>query len=251
MTEFASAETSAVAGKPAALWEDFVDVFTNPSAVFARRRDGAYAGGLTLLGAIAAIAFVAVRPFWQPYLEHQFQLGFAAQQAAGKLTAEQVEQARGAVGKFADVTSWVGGMIGTPITVMLVALLVLGAARLVGVRLNYGQSLVAATMAYVPRVVENLVSAGILAVKDPTTFGIGVFPASPAALLGPNASLFAIGLLNRLDPFVLWGTVLIGIGVAVLGRVPRPKGYQAAAIVWGVATLFSLLNAARTAAAAG
>ena len=251
MTETVSAETSAAGGRPAALWEDFVDVFTGPSAVFARRRDGAYAGGVTLLGAVAALAFVAVRPFWQPYFEHQMQLGLAAQQAAGKLTPEQIQQASGTIGKFAAVSSWVGGMVGTPIIVMLVALVVLGAARLVGARLSYGQSLVAAAMAYVPRVLENLVSAGILAVKDPTTFGVGVFPASPAALLGPGASPFAVAVLNRFDPFVLWGTALIGIGVAVLGRVERGKGFQAAAIVWGAATLVGLLSAARTVAAAG
>ena len=248
MTGAAPAE-AAVSAKPAALWEDFVDVFTNPSAVFARRRDGAYAGGLTLLGALAALAFVAARAYWQPYFERQFQLGMAAQQAAGKLTPEQAQQASGAAAKFTEVITWVGGMLGTPITVMVVAVLVLGAARVVGVRLSYGQSLVAATMAFVPRVLETLVSAGILAAKDPTTFALGAVPASPAALLGPDASLFAVALLNRFDPFVLWGTVLIGIGVAVLGRVPRSKGFQAAALVWGFATLGALLNAARTAAA--
>lgn len=251
MTGAASAEGAAVGSKPAALWEDFVDVFTGPSAVFARRRDGAYAGGLTLLAALAAVVFAATRAFWQPYVEHQMQLTVAAQQAAGKLTAQQVEQARGTMEKVAGVTGWIGGILGTPITVMVVALLILGAARLVGARLTYGQSLVAATLAFVPRVVETLVSAGILAAKDPAAFPLGAIPGSPAALLGPDASLFAVALLNRFDPFVLWGTVLIGIGVAVLGRVSRSKGLQAAALVWGFATLGTVLNAARTAAAAG
>lgn len=240
-----------VAAKPAALWEDFVDVFTNPSAVFARRRDGSYAGGVTLLATLAALVFVATRAFWQPFFERQMQLGMAAQQAAGKLTAEQVEQARGSLERIAAVTTWVGGVLSTPVSVLLVALLVLGAARAVGVKLSYGQSLVAAAMAYVPRILETIVSAGILAVKDPTTFSLGAVPASPAALLGPGASAFAVAILNRFDPFVLWGTVLIGIGVAVIGRVGRSKGLTAAGLVWGVATLGALLNAARTVAAGG
>ncbi len=248
MSETAAADRGAA--KPAALWEDFVDVFTGPSAVFDRRRDGAYAGGLALLGTLSALAFAATRGFWQPYFEHQFELGIAAQQAAGKLTADQARQAAGAMGKFTDIITWIGGLVGTPITVMLVALLVLGAARIVGARLTYGQALVAATLAFVPRVLETLVSAGVLAVKDPASYGMGAYPAGPAALLAPDASQFAIAILNRLDPFVLWGTVLIGIGVAVLGRVDRRKGLTAAAMVWGVATLFALLSAARNVAAA-
>lgn len=239
------------ATKPAALWEDFVDVFTNPSAVFARRRDGAYAGGVTLLGTLAALAFVATRAFWQPYFDRQMQLALAAQQAAGKLTAEQVEQARGTMERIASIGTWLAGMVSVPLTVLLVALLVLGAARAVSTRLTYGQSLVIATMAFVPRVLETLVTAGVLAVKDPATFPLGAVPASPAALLGSSASVFAVAILNRFDPFVLWGTVLIGIGVAVIGRVQRSKGLTAAGMVWGLATLGALLNAARTAAAAG
>lgn len=237
--------------KPAGIWEDFIDIFTSPSAVFARRRDGAYAGGVTLLASLAAVAFAATRAFWEPYIDHQFQLGIAAQQAAGKITPQQVEQARGSMEKVASVTSWMAGVLGTPIAVLVVALLVLGAARVVGTRLTYGQSLVAATMAYVPRVLETLVSAGILATKDPTTFALGAVPASPAALLGSTASPFAVAILNRIDPFVLWGTVLIGIGVAVLGRTARSKAFTAAGLVWGVATLVTLLNAARTVAAGG
>jgi hypothetical protein len=252
MTETLPVNTSANdEGKPAALWEDFVDVFTNPSAVFARRRDGAYAGGLTILASLSAIVFVATRAFWQPFFDHQMQAAFAAQQAAGKLTAEQVEQARGAMEKFTGVMTWITGIVSTPVAVMLVALLVMGAAHLVGAKLNYGQSLVAATLAYVPRVLAFAFGAGILAVKDPTTLPLGAAPTSPAALLPATTSQIAVGLLNRFDPFILWGTLLIGIGVAVLGRVARAKGYQTAAMVWGFATLFALLNALRTAAAAG
>lgn len=246
-----TAATTATAETPAALWEDFVDVFTNPSAVFVRRRDGAYAGGVTVLGVLSALVFVATRPFYGPFFDRQFDAAMAAQRAAGKLTPEQIEQGRAVGERFAGVGVWVTGLVGLPIFVLFVAVLVLGAARIVGGRLNYGQSLVVATMAYVPRLVASVVGAGVLAVKNATTLAPGVAPTSPAALLGPTMSPYVSALLNRFDPFILWGTVLIGIGVAVIGRVARGKGYQAAALVWGFATLFALLGAARTVAAAG
>ncbi len=249
MSEQTAPAAQASAG-PAALWEDFIDVFASPSEVFERRRGGAYAGGLTLYGVVAALIFVASRSFWQPYFAHQMELSLAAQQAAGKLTAAQVEQARGAFAGFAGVFTWIVGTLGTPFIVMFVAVLVLGAARVIGVRLSYGQSLVVATLAYVPRLLGTIAGAGVLAVKDPATLAPGALPSSPAALLGPDASQVLAALLGRLDPFVLWGTFLIAIGVAVLGRAPRSKGFTAAALVWGVATLGAVLSALRAAAAA-
>ncbi|HEY0778506.1 MAG TPA: YIP1 family protein [Gemmatirosa sp.] len=252
MTEGAADDRAASAVVPprAALWEDFVDVFASPSAVFARRSDGAYAGGLTLLGVLSAVVFVAARGFWQPYFARQMELGIAAQQASGKLTAAQVESARPTMERFADLFTWAVGTLGTPLIVMFVALLVLGAARAVGARLTYGQSLVVATLAYVPRLLALLAGAGVLARSDVTGFAEGAIPTSPAALLQPGASRVLVALLVRFDPFVLWSTLLIGIGVAVIGRVPRGKGATAALLVWAFATLGALLGALRAAAAA-
>ena len=246
-----TASAGAVAAPRAALWEDFVDVFTGPSAVFARRRDGAYAGGLTLFGVLAAVVFAATRAFWQPYFARQMELGLAAQQAAGKLTAAQLEQGRATMERLGNVFTWIVGTVGMPLIIMIVALLVLAAARAIGARLSYGQSLVVATMAYVPRLVASLAGAGLLAVRDVASLAEGALPTSPAALLAPGASRIAVAFLGRLDPFVLWSTVLIAIGIAVVGRVPRRKGFVGAGIVWAIATLAALLSALRADAAAG
>lgn len=233
----------------ASLWEDFVDVFTNPSSVFERRRDGRYAAGITMFATLSAVAFVATRPFWQPFFDRQFDLALAAQRASGKLTPDQLEQGRAFAQRFGEIGVWFAGIAGPAIAVMVVAVLVLVAGRVVSARLTYGQALVVATMAYVPRILANVVSAGVLAVKDVATLGVGVVPTSPAALLGPDASPVVTSLLGRFDPFVLWSTVLIGIGVSVIARVPRSKGFSAAGLVWMIATLGGLLNAARTVAA--
>jgi hypothetical protein len=56
-----------------------------------------------------------------------------------------------------------------------------------------------------------------------------------------NAGLLAV--LSRFDVFTIWVTVLLGIGVAVIAKVPRSKGYAAAAIAWAVPTLISGIGA--------
>lgn len=240
------------AGTPAraALWEDFVDVFTGPSAVFARRRDGQYGTGVALYATIASLAFVASRPFWQPYFDRQFELQMAAQRASGKLTPEQLEQGRAMAERVGGIGIWVAGLVGPAVIVLLLGAVVLLVGRAFKARLTYGQALVVATLAYVPRVLATLAGAGVLAVQDASTFGVGVLPTSPAVLLGPTPNGIAAALLGRFDPFVLWSTVLIGIGVAVIARVSRRTGYTVAGAVWALATAGALLSAARAAAAA-
>jgi hypothetical protein len=49
-----------------------------------------------------------------------------------------------------------------------------------------------------------------------------------------------LGLMGRLDLFTLWTTVLIAIGIAVIGKVPRARAAIASGLVWLVPTLFSL-----------
>ena len=61
---------------------------------------------------------------------------------------------------------------------------------------------------------------------------------SPARFMNPdttNGKLF--GLMGSLDVFALWYAVLIGIGIAVMGKVPRSRGFAAAAIVFVVTTI--------------
>jgi hypothetical protein len=53
-----------------------------------------------------------------------------------------------------------------------------------------------------------------------------------------NGKVF--GLMGSLDLFAIWMTVLIGIGIAVVGKVPRNKGYLAAVIVFVLGTLLAV-----------
>jgi hypothetical protein len=45
------------------------------------------------------------------------------------------------------------------------------------------------------------------------------------------------GILGTLDLFAIWYAVLIGIGIAVIAKVPRARGYTISAIVFVVTSL--------------
>jgi len=67
---------------------------------------------------------------------------------------------------------------------------------------------------------------------------------SPARFFDPdtaNAGLLAV--LSRFDLFTLWVTVLLGIGVAIVARVPKARGFAAAAIAWAVPTVIAAVAA--------
>jgi uncharacterized protein involved in propanediol utilization len=66
-----------------------------------------------------------------------------------------------------------------------------------------------------------------------------------------DASPLLSALLSRFDVTALWVTALLGIGIAVVGQIPRSKGLAAAGLVWLVATLFAIAGAARQVAAMG
>jgi hypothetical protein len=54
-----------------------------------------------------------------------------------------------------------------------------------------------------------------------------------------------LALLGRVDLFTIWVTVLLAIGLAVTGKIPRSKAAVAAVIVWLVGALPGVLQAAR------
>lgn len=236
--------------RPAPLWEDFVDVFYAPGRVFARRRHSGFGLPLLVLTVLSVASFAAVRPLLQPLLDRAFAAGMEQMARQPGVTAEQLEQTRAMTERFSGIGVWTSAVVGTPVFVLLVALLLWGAARILGLSMDLRQAGVVATYANVPRVLTGVLGALVLLVVDPATLPVlpGA-PFGPVLLLGPDASPIVTALLGRLDLGALWVTALLGVGVAVMARAPRGRGFAAAAIVWVVATLFAVLNAARTMAA--
>jgi hypothetical protein len=229
------------------LWEDFVDIFYAPSQVFARRREGRFGLALLVLTVLAAVLFFAFRSAYEPVFDAQFEQGIRAQAAGGQvLTADQIATGR----RFAGVLTSVAGVIGTPIIVFVFALLIWIAGKFFGSKASFGQAAMVSTYANVPRIVTSVI-VGVLALfADPSTLTTpAALTLSPARFMPADASPLLSALLSRFDVTALWVTALLGIGIAVVGQIPRSKGLAAAGLVWLVATLFAIAGAARQVAA--
>jgi hypothetical protein len=68
----------------------------------------------------------------------------------------------------------------------------------------------------------------------------------PARFIDPDTgSKLLIALAGRTELFTLWVTVLIGLGLKVMGRSSTGQAVLAAALVWVIGCLPALLQALR------
>jgi hypothetical protein len=254
-TPAASLDTAPAApAKPAALWEDLIDIFTSPSAVFRRRRDGRFWLPLLVYTLLATATFYVGRPVLRPAFERQMSAQVAKITADPNMSAEQKEaignRIRGSVDSpFAVLFA----AVGVPFVTFLAALGLWLVAKPFGSGATLGQSMAVTALGGIPRATVGLLVAAVslaMGREAGTMYGTS---ASPAAFMGPDASLVTAALLSRFDLGVLWHTVLLGIGIALMGRltrrggepvvegeIPRSKGLTAAAIVWALAGLLTV-----------
>jgi hypothetical protein len=68
-----------------------------------------------------------------------------------------------------------------------------------------------------------------------------------ARFMNPDtASAVTIALAARVDVFTIWVTVLLAIGLHVVGKIPRQQAAIAAAITWVVGALLPVFLASRS-----
>jgi|SRR5437867_1412155 len=244
MTQPTVATTPAPAEK-SSLWEDFIDILFSPVSVFRRReRDSWIKPMLILTVAIAVIVF-ASRGVMQPVMDAEFEKVADQMRRNPQITEDVIEKTRG----FMQITTLVGSLIIFPITICLVAFVTWIVGKLVDARQELHAAFVVATYAMVPRIVQGILNAvqGLL-LKPEQLNGVTRLSFSPARSLDPTtASPLLLQLLNRLDLFTIWVTVLIGIGIYVTGRVSKQRATIAAVLIWVVGSIPAIIGALRQA----
>ena len=230
----------------ASLWEDFLEIFINPAAVFERRKASGF--WLPLLVVTVAIAglFLAFRGAMQPIMDAEYNRAIArVMEQNPQLTPEQLATGKAFQERFASIMI----VLGVPVAILLVGLVLWMAGKLVGAVQTVGAACMVAAYSFSPRIVERLVEAAqALFLPEEQLTGRGAVSLGPARFFDPNsASPVLSALLLRADVFTLWVTVLLAIGLRVTGKVPMSKALLAAAIVWLVGGLPSLIGAMRMA----
>ncbi|MHB1298873.1 MAG: YIP1 family protein [Gemmatimonadaceae bacterium] len=224
----------------ASLFEDFIDIFYAPSKVFARRANsGFWAVTLILTVVIGALVF-ANSGAMDSITDAEFQRQATKMMEKNpQLTMEQIEQGRG----IGEMMAKVGGFVFMPIAVLLLGLAVWLVGKMFGAALGYTAGAMIAAYSYIPRILENvlvglqgmLLDTSALTSRTQLTFGVTRFMDADTTSAG------MLALLSRLDLFTIWVTILLGIGISVVGKIPREKGMIAAAVLWVVGTLPALL----------
>jgi len=223
----------------ASKWEDFIDIFYAPSAVFARRITSGFFIPMLVVTLVAGTLYLVNSAVWSQVMEAE--MGRALARSPQTLTPEQMQAAR----NFTQIVGKIGAFVLTPIAMFLTGFALWVCGKLFESKQSFGQAVMVAAYAYVPRVIEGVVTSVQGLLLDPSTFtgrwrvslGVGRF-------LDPDTTSPALlALVGRLDVFTMWVTVLLAIGLSVTGRIPRGRAAIATAIVWFIGAVPLLLQA--------
>ncbi len=226
------------------LWEDFVDIFYAPSSVFARRADGKFGKPLLFLVIACAILAFLTKNAMQPVMDAEFARRSAEMiRKNPNVTAEQMASGRGIFETLGPIFF----AVGITISVLGTGVVLWAVGKLFDAKESVAAAIMIATYAEMPRIVQILVNAaqGLFMAPEKLTsmYSIGI---SPARFMDPDhASPVLLALASRVDPFVIWITVLLAIGLHVIGKIPKQQAYIAAAITWVVGALPAVFGALR------
>jgi len=230
--------------KPASLWADFVDIFYAPRDVFARRRSGHFGFALAVLIALAAVLLYVTRPLLAPVYAAMVEQGVAQAPAGSpQLPPDAAQRIRDMGGRFLLP----GLIFNLAIAVPLAGATLWVVGKLVKSRQTVRQAMMVATYANVPRLVLGTIASALLALAlGPESLNSPYDATFSLARLAPaGTSPVLLAALSRVEPFTLWATALLAVGLAVTGRIKRSRAYLAAAAVWLLATLVTVVSTAR------
>ena len=229
MSESTSAPT--MPATKTSFWEDVIDIFVQPAAVFRRReKSSPWPPMLFVAISIAVIFFVTFNTL-EPIFDAEFSRNAAKNMAKNpQVTPEMMEKMRG----FGVATAKYGLGI-----IMLVTMFVIGAVSwLVGKLFDSKQSfqaaLVVAAWAYMPRVLGTIIGGiqGLLMDPAKLTSQMSI-SLSPARFMDPEATNpLLYQFLGRFDLITIWVTVLLGVGFYVTGKVSKERAVMFAIVMW-------------------
>lgn len=232
-------EAPRAAEPTASRWEDFIDIFYAPSAVFARRATSGFLLPMAVVTVLTGALYIMNSGVWSPVMDAEMSRAMARQ------TQQMSEDQLQAVRRFSETMAKVGAFVFVPVGIFLTGLMLWVCGKFVDAKQTLRQATMVASFAFLPRVIEALVVAIQGLVLDPGTFdgrwrvslGVGRF-------FDPDATSPALlAFLGRIDVFTIWVTVLLAIGLAVTGKVTRGRAAVAAAIVWVLGAVPLLLQA--------
>lgn len=211
----------------ASWWEDYVEIFFAPRGVFRRRIDDPrWIVDVMVLLVLMGILSIGLQAVIEPVLREEF---FRAVLAGGEMTMEQADQAWGASGVFRSI----GFLAGFPLAVILSGIAIWLVGMAMGSSTSLGSAFVIAALSQFPRIPQQaaIIAQGLVMDLNEVT-SIVHLSISPARFMAGSSGDPVVGLMARVDPFILWSTVLVAIGLQLLGRLSRTESYVAASLLY-------------------
>lgn len=237
MTDAAAPPTPA----KSSVFEDFVDIFFQPSAVFERRRDGQFGLALVILAVVTGVLAFVLHNGLAPIMDAVIAKQQAAMMAKNpQLTQEQLSGMTG----FMEMSSKFGAIVFVPIAALFGGVLIWLIGKFLDAKMAFAAAMVVSVYSGVPRVVQTIVTAlqGLLLPPESITSANSV-SIGPARFLPDSASPILTTVLGGLDVFTIWSVILSAIGIAVIARVPIKRAAIVAGLVWLASLLPALYGA--------
>lgn len=234
--------TASPSPSSAGLWEDFIDILYQPSAVFDRRREGKFGMALLAIVILTTVLFFALRNGLAPVMDAEMAKQAAAMAAKNpQITPEQIAASQGMMEKFAVV----GYVIFVPVGIVIIAALLWLAGKVVDAKVAFAAAMMIATYSWFPRVIEMIINAvqGLLLSPESINSRYSVQLGPARFLDSASTSPVLLTFLGGIDLFTIWTTALMAIGLSVVARVPRSRGVIAAVAIWFVMMLLPLYQA--------
>jgi hypothetical protein len=242
MTEPATVAGAAAPVSKPSFFEDIIDVFFNPAAVFRRRADKSPWPAIITCAVLSAIVAIATYNALAPALDAEFARASAkAIKANPQITQEMMDKGRG----IGVMMAKFGSVVMVPIIIFLVGLVAWIVGKILSSTQTLNAAIVVVAYAWFVRVLGSIVLGVQGLVMDPSKMtGMSSVATGPARFMNPDtASTLAMAVAARFDLFVLWSTVLVAVGLYVTGKVSKNKAMLAGVLIWLVNSIPTVLPA--------
>ena len=232
--------SAAPAAPGGSVWEDLIDIYYAPSKVFERRRDGRFWVPLLVLTVMVLVLYFATKPYLQPVYDSIYDKVMADMAKNPQMTEERLSTMRNQMESF----GWVNVLFAIPIMVVGIALIMWLVGKLFDSTQGFKQAMAVAALSQFPKLLESILAGVQGAVMDPSALNSQhSVKLSIARFLSADTSPVTLAIAGRFDLFVIWCTILIALGLAITGNIPRGKAAIAAVIVWVAATFPAVYGA--------
>ena len=240
----APAAPAPAAPEKASLLDDFLDIFSAPAKVFARRATASPMAPFLVVSVLLVGMFLINKNVMAPIMDAEMQRNLeAAMKSNPNLTPEVAERMKG----FMSTSAGIASIVGVPLALLVLALLAWIVGKVLGGTLSYGTALLVTSFAWFPRVIESVLNSVQGLVLDVTKMTSHYqLTLSAARFLDPaTASPAVLALAGRVDLITLWVTVLFAVGLVSAGKVAPEKKVLVGVVMWVVGAIPALVGAWR------